>query len=185
MLGGPGSDTLSSDRGRDVGHGGAGRDLIYLRSHDSTEAFGGSGRDELFQKVPLEGGLVSDGGPGDDYLNLRIPHAVGAVRHATFTVDQATGTTREIETDGSSYDGTIRAVEQYELHGPVDWVFHGDAEATGILARGRSLTAAMGGGDDTVAGTLLHDVLDGGPGDDLVSSTPGDDVCLNFEEGTC
>jgi hypothetical protein len=44
------------------------------------------------------------------------------------------------------------------------------------------------GGSDELAGTVRHDVLNGGPGIDTVEATPGNDRCISLEhviDGPC
>jgi hypothetical protein len=180
-----GLDNIVEYWGSDRASGGRGRDSLRMYGNRPGQAYGGRGRDRLDQILFRQDGLVAAGGPGRDQVLLRVPSPLSGAHDVSLVVDQATGVVTLTRADGASYTSTVTGIESCGIGDPkTPVVFHGDAESTRLDAAAASLDAHMGGGNDSV-GTEGVDHLDGGPGDDRVRATPGVDICVNFERGTC
>jgi Ca2+-binding RTX toxin-like protein len=183
--GGAGPDAIVSDHGADDIVAGRGNDDLFVHGDFATTVQGGRGNDWISAHLPNDG-AVFDGGPGHNQLTAFFGTPPHGRTYSTFTMDQASGTAVLIDSTGATEAQQLTGFGYYDLTGPVDWVFAGDAQSTSLLVSdGRSLTADLGAGDDYVTGTPFHDVLDGGDGNDRVIITTGADDCLHFETGTC
>jgi Ca2+-binding RTX toxin-like protein len=155
LLGGAGNDKLSAGKGADVLHGGDGDDV--LRDDDGL--------------TPASDLL--DGGPGSDLLD--------AYRDG----DPALAPPVDILLDGVANDGppgsadNIVAVERFDV-GAVRAFAGDDADNTFYAPeKGRAVTLAGAGGNDTLSATdASGDSVDGGPGDDTLSGGFGDDTIV-------
>ena len=70
------------------------------------------------------------------------------------------------------------------------WTLYGSSRDEVLLGGSHAarVTIFARGGSDVLAGTVHHDVLNGGPGFDTVYATPGNDRCVSLErviDGPC
>ncbi|WP_205471241.1 calcium-binding protein [Nocardioides sp. SYSU D00038] len=180
VLGGPGDDELESRRGRDELRGGGGDDSLLAWSRLPAVVHGDEGADQLVVTLTRSPGLVADGGPGSDRLELDSPAGlpVAQLPGPVVTVDRGAGQLRR----SGGVVGAIAGAERFHLSGDMAWVYLGtDAvdDVEGGLDHG--LRALTYGGDDVVWGTHGDDYVDAGGGTDRVTTYGGTDTCLAAE----
>jgi Ca2+-binding RTX toxin-like protein len=181
IVGGDGNDWLGGGPQATV-RGGAGKDR--LRGTSGTALLGGAGSDNLQLKLTSKMvGKVDGGGGLFDALWLRLPrslfpsglHLKVDIPRQRFAIDR-----RQVL--------ELRGLERFIFHAPPgrlaflggrrDEYVHPDRESR-IRAFGR-------GGSDVLRGGAYGDLLDGGPGEDVLQARNGLDRCLNGEEfGSC
>jgi len=176
--GGSGNDTLIGSDGSDVLVGSGGSDRIEGNA-GNDRIIGGSGADTLI------------GGPGDDLLKGlggsgdRLSGGDG-----NDTLNGGRGVDRVIETGDVDFTLTntsltgpgtdiVQAIEVAELNG-------GDSDnvidvSTFFGFRGFTLLRGNGG-NDSIIGSGMSDVINGGDGNDILLGKAGDDT-LNGEDG--
>jgi hypothetical protein len=157
--GGPGNDTLSTNRGTVVG--GPGNDTMT-----GEMLLGGPGDDRL---AGTDTDNVLDGGPGADLLK-----GMGGIDRTTYA-DRTGGV--HVTIDGRADDGTPGEgddVETEDVNGGAgaDLLLGDDGpnKLTGLCGDDR-LTG--GGGNDVLEGGAGSDTIDGGAGDDIVYAAAG------------
>ncbi|NVJ96889.1 MAG: hypothetical protein HWE25_01990, partial [Alphaproteobacteria bacterium] len=148
--GGEGNDTIIGSVAGDTIIGGFGNDLLS----------GGCG-DDIFE-IGLGSGLdYIDGGSGSDTIRILAHNTVVFLSNDP----NATGTIEFIDTNG--FTGTVlRAADSANM-----WDFSG----VGYFGQ---VTLELGGGNDTILGSLYSDTIAGGSGNDVLSSGSGDDLFL-------
>lgn len=184
VWGGPGSDVIGSRGGQDTLRGGGGRDWFEAHSDQASTVLGGSGNDVVAQRLTVDSGMVSDGGPGHDQLALLGELLEGQTPRTRLTVDLRSGVTSTDTTPAGS--GSIAGFETYVLVGELRWRFYGTDGPERVEAiQGGPLKAWTYGGDDVILGSPRGDTLDAGDGTDEVHGNGGRDTCLNGELGRC
>lgn len=173
LLGGSGSDMVLGSDGDDVVIGGTGRDSLGGGS-GLDQVGGGAGRDTVLDTVlPGEGQVVS-GGSGRDDLLLYFGHsAQRLLRDVVVRVDLGAGTAR-----ARARTATVRlstpGFESIEATHGERWFIRGTDGPDSIFAFDRVPVVTRGlGGNDTLDGSSLDDVLDGGPGYDRAGGLSG------------
>jgi Ca2+-binding RTX toxin-like protein len=181
VCGGEGSDTLIGGEGADIVLGGLGGAVVR----------GGAGNDRITGAV-----MVGDdtqavaGGPGRDFYFLRfVMQGAATLSDLSGQVDLLQGTAR-IEAGQQLTRMPVTGIEEIRVSRG-SWTLYGSARDEVFLggtARGARVAIFARGGRDLLAGTVRHDVLNGGPGLDTVEATPGDDRCISLErviDGPC
>ena len=176
--GGGGNDTLLGSDGSDVLVGSGGSDRIEGNSgHDRI--IGGSGADTLI------------GGDGNDFIKgLGGSGDRLSGGNGNDTLNGGRGVDRVIETGDVDFTLTntsltglgtdvVQAIEVAELKGgPSDNVID-----VSTFSGFRGFTILRGnGGNDSIIGSAMNDVINGGDGDDTLLGKAGDDT-LNGEDG--
>jgi len=174
VIGGPGRDSLTGGAANDRLVGGPGHDVLNGGSGNDTLA-GGAGRDSLNgnsgnDRVLGQGGSgdVLTGGLGDDTLNGgRGMDRLVEAGDVDFELSDG-------ELDGLGRD-VFSGVEVVALYGGMaDNRF----DASGFALPGVRLKLAGGGGNDTLIGSPLADLLIGNGGNDMLIGSGGDDTLI-------
>jgi Ca2+-binding RTX toxin-like protein len=180
--GGEGDDRLSGGPQSTL-RGGAGKDRLYGTS--GTTLSGGAEDDEFQLELTSRTRSSIDGGSGGNKLWLTLPKSVFApglhlkadVPHKRFSINR-----RKVL--------DLRGVEFFVIDAPLGRLtFLGSAADEWVLPfhRSRLRVRAFGrGGRDVLRGGRFADMLDGGPGRDVLYGRNSRDRCLNGEEfGSC
>lgn len=177
LIGGAGNDTLNGGGGNDRITGGPGRDVLN----------GGDGDDALFSNDGLGNDTVL-GGSGNDTATADAGDLVdlgagqdGIVFHGTAGND-AIRVSRQVGPNGPEVvfllNGRTTVIPY--LNGETVFVFAGKGNDHVVMDDSAAFrwTAEFHGeeGNDHLMGSLLDDVLDGGPGNDWLEGGAGDDV---------
>lgn len=181
-------DRLVGGPGNDVVRGGGGPDNLQEWDRFASGAdrlLGGPGDDTVQDALERGTDQVFDGGSGTDSLVLTTSFTARGHRvlpsgrilldrsFTTYGRRPATGVPTDFETvyaptGGWRLVGTAAAERLWASR-------HDDPRHRGVTILGR-------GGDDNIIGTHDDDVLDGGPGTDLVCGRGGDDTVTNAEQ---
>ncbi|HXH81230.1 hypothetical protein [Nocardioides sp.] len=183
LLGGPGSDSLHGSDGDDVARGGPGQD--QLNGGGGLDQLGGGPSQDTVSDTALSGkGQVVSGGAGRDQLYLYFGHdGQRLLRNVVAHVDLGAGTAR-----AKAGSVTVRLrVPGFEHINATDgkrWFVRGTNGPDTIYTHNYLPIVAQGlGGNDTFAGSLRADVLDGGPGRDRAYGQPDrDDRYISVEQ---
>ncbi|WP_426242197.1 hypothetical protein [Nocardioides sp. LHG3406-4] len=190
VLLGPGDDTYSGSGGSDLvretharGGRAGGVDTIRTRGGDDFVMIGprrganldtvdlGSGDDSLMVVGKAGSGARLTGGPGTDVLSLYV------ARRARLAVDAQHGTATVADESYLRWS----AFDAYELFAKGTQSFTGSTgdDTVGFIGPG-SISATMGGGDDTVATSPIighaAGLVDGGEGDDALKYLTESDI---------
>jgi Ca2+-binding RTX toxin-like protein len=188
LEGGGGDDTLISGTGDDTLSGGGGKDTVSGGEGNNTVT-GGGGSNVLILEPFANGGNTALDTGGADAVEIRgtagsdtftISQAGGLLRvttaTASITVSSSVHTVRIVGMDGddtvtmSSINDTRPLALIVDLGEGAD-TFDGQSSLSNRLP----ILVLGEGGDDTIAGTLNGDILDGGDGDDVISGDRGED----------
>jgi Ca2+-binding RTX toxin-like protein len=216
IVGTPGDDVLVGTTGDDVIAGAQGDDRIealagndFVCGGEGTDTLiGGDGADRLFDGLGggvLRGGADNDnlrgavtvgddgqavkGGPGRDFYALRF------VQQGDTTLSDLSGQvdllhrTATIETGPRKTQLPVTGIEAVSVSRG-NWTLYGSSRDEELLGGSHAVrvTIFARGGNDVLAGSAHHDVLNGGPGFDAVYATPGNDRCVSLErviDGPC
>ncbi|GLK76295.1 hypothetical protein GCM10008171_15490 [Methylopila jiangsuensis] len=184
LFGGRGSDRLFGGAGRDALDGGIGVDRLYGGDGDDLlngdgDAYGdllwGGAGDDVAQ---VGAGDFVDGGAGDDLLIIDGVDADFAIVNVDFSKVSGAATA-SIGIGGIKARGVER-VDVWIDDAGAGSTLRGTEGADTLqldMARGAQKGATIygGGGDDTIYGSELADVLDGGAGDDIIYALEGRD----------
>ena len=171
LIGGDGADSLRDGLSGGVIRGGAGNDSIMgaVMVGDDTQAVaGGPGRDFYFLRFVVQGAATLSEVSGQvDLLHGRATIEAGH---------------QETQLPVTGMEAIRVSRGSWTLYGSSrDEVFLGGSHVARVAIFAR-------GGSDMLAGTVRHDVLNGGPGFDSVEATPGKDRCISLErviDGPC
>ncbi len=152
LRGGDGDDTLTGDAGDNVLEGGIGRDTLS----------GGAGDDELFGGEDAD---VLSGGSGENVCQAVLATTASSVVTVSTPFPGVSG-----DRDHVDYSASVRSID-------VDLT---SGQGTGGQAEGDTYDSVedvtAGAGDDTLSGTDVTNILDGGAGNDTLSGNGGDDI---------
>lgn len=141
------ADRIEGTLDRDVLHGGAGDDLLFLQLGGEDTAFGGAGNDILFYGAALTAADRNEGGEGNDTLVLQGSYDLTLGPNSLVGIEgisiQSGSITRWGESGANSYDYSLRTVDQNVVSGQQlrvngqslrageDLAFDGSAESDG------------------------------------------------------
>lgn len=150
LYGENGNDTIYGGLFNDQIYGGAGNDVL-IGGHGSDRMFGGADNDTFFQNSNTDGDLI-DGGTGIDTVDYRTDYGseIGYSKSSPVNVRLADGTddgTAVVTRPSYEYTDTLRSIEN----------------------------VTTGGGNDTLAGNAVANVLDAGGGNDVLTGGGGAD----------
>lgn len=187
ISGGGGNDTLYGNGGDDVLNGDSGDDALY----------GGDGNDILSGGA---GNDVLDGGAGDDVYRFAVGFGADTIQNIRYTYEnpsndfiefesgiaassllvRRTGDTLELRLEGHP-DDVITIVDFFSTQGYARYNIDGIRFADGTVidyAELYRLGNLPTDDNQSIYGTELDDVLDGGGGDDYLHGNGGNDVLL-------
>ena len=188
LVGGGGMDTILGGEGNDTLVGGSGNDTVDGGQGNNTLG-GGTGSDVLILEPFADGTNTSIDTGGADAVEIRgtagadtfvISQVGGLLRvstpNASITVSDSVHTVTILGMDGddtvtmTSINETRPLALQIRLGEGAD-TFDGQSSLSNRLP----IQVLGEGGDDTIAGTLNGDILDGGDGNDVISGDRGED----------
>lgn len=176
---GTGNDVGNAYGGRDTIRGDEGDDWLTTYGKDPDVLEGGAGNDFISHRFFASDGLVSDGGPGRD--RLEINEDTPGVGSRWANINLKTGDfTYQLE---RTVTGRVIGFEDLTFYGTRGkWRVVGTDAAEKVKTYGGGpLRVWLGGGDDTARGTSRNDYLDMGEGNDLVRGSSGTDTCISAE----
>ena len=182
LEGGIGNDTLSGGNGSDILLGGDGTDTLY-GGNDSDRLLGGLGNDRL------EGNSGSDSytyarGDGDDtifdYLGSRDNVLVFSAGIVPANVLFSRGADEsQVKISFAGFSGSILLQNQWWHNAGIEKILFADGtEWTEAEIAARYVDAQQTGGNDTVWGSNLADVAEGGAGNDTIRTFLGADTLI-------
>ncbi|MBV7393104.1 calcium-binding protein [Mameliella sediminis] len=198
IVGTDGDDLIVGNDGHDLLQGGGDPDLIRgMEGNDTVQ--GGSGGDRLEGNEGndlLEGGADNDaliGGPGDDTIDggPGLDLAIYSGRRSEYTVTTyQQGGIRYVQVDGPEGTDTLTNVERLVFDNRIVQIQTGDgappllgdilfSDGSRRLADDLIFMTVLSGtgsaeggmGDDTISASIGNSIIDGGPGNDILTGS--------------
>jgi len=185
LWGGADSDWLEGQDGADILRGGSGIDLLvldaqpeYRISGDQFDGHFGDSPSALTADDNATDILLIEGTSSDDHIRL----SQDAAQQLTVEITTGNSATRTLNANWRSNDGKP-LVEQFRISGLagndlIDFAQGANAlDVSGLAARSNDFVTVIDGGpgDDVITGTAGRDRVNGGKGSDTIYGLGGDD----------